>query len=92
MNSDFVKYKLVLKDTGVGMSRDFLDRIFIPYEREVRFGAKNVSGTGLGMPIVKNILSPDERRDFRGERAGKGQCFYRYPSIPQSRCGGRDGK
>ena len=74
-NSDFVKYKLVLKDTGAGMSRDFLDRIFIPYEREVRFGAKNVSGTGLGMPIVKNILSQMNGEISVESELGKGSTF-----------------
>lgn len=74
-SSDFVKYKLVLEDTGAGMSKDFLDKIFIPYEREVRFGAKNVSGTGLGMPIVKNILSQMNGEIFVESELGKGSMF-----------------
>lgn len=39
------------------MSEEFLPHLFEPYEREIRFGAKNVLGTGLGMPIVKNLIS-----------------------------------
>ena len=46
-----------MEDTGAGMSEEFLDKIFIPYERETRFGARNIAGTGLGMPITKNIIS-----------------------------------
>ncbi len=72
---EFVKYKIVIKDTGAGMSKDFLDKIFIPYEREVRFGAKNVSGTGLGMPIVKNILSQMNGKISVDSELGKGSTF-----------------
>src|SRR5699024_5900229 len=55
-SEDLSKYKIVVEDTGVGMSKDFLKKIFIPFERETRFGAKNINGTGLGMPIVYNIV------------------------------------
>ena len=51
------KYVFVIEDTGAGMSEEFLPRLFEPYEREKRFGANNVVGTGLGMPIVKNLVS-----------------------------------
>lgn len=50
------KYKIVVKDTGSGMSEAFLPRIFEPYERERRFGVKQVAGTGLGMSIVKSLV------------------------------------
>ena len=51
------KYRIIVKDTGAGMSEEFLEKIFVPYERETRFGARNIFGTGLGMSIVKNIVS-----------------------------------
>ena len=47
----------MVSDTGTGMSKEFLPKLFDPYEREVRFGAKEVMGTGLGMPIVKNLIN-----------------------------------
>ncbi|WP_160636843.1 hybrid sensor histidine kinase/response regulator [Pseudoflavonifractor sp. 60] len=50
-------YLLMVSDTGTGMSKEFLPKLFDPYEREVRFGAKEVMGTGLGMPIVKNLIN-----------------------------------
>lgn len=49
-------YQFTVSDTGIGMSEEFLDRIFVPYERETTFGARKVTGTGLGMPIVKSIV------------------------------------
>lgn len=51
------QYQIDVIDTGLGMTQEFLDKIFIPYERETRFAAKDVLGTGLGMSIVKNIIS-----------------------------------
>lgn len=51
------KYEMVVADTGYGISKKFLDEIFMPYSRESRFSFSNVQGTGLGMNIVKNIVS-----------------------------------
>lgn len=51
------RYVFVVKDTGAGMSEEFLPRLYEPYEREKRFDVQKVTGTGLGMPIVKNLVS-----------------------------------
>lgn len=51
------KYEIVIADTGYGISKKFLEKIFMPYSRESRFSFSNVQGTGLGMNIVKNIVS-----------------------------------
>ncbi len=50
-------YQFTVWDTGVGMSEEFCHRIFVPYERETRFGAANIAGTGLGMPIVRSLVT-----------------------------------
>lgn len=49
--------RIVVQDTGIGMSEEFLPRLFTPYARENRFGTQNVLGTGLGMTIVKSIVT-----------------------------------
>lgn len=51
------KFQFIVEDTGKGMTKEFLQKIFIPYQREILFGAKEILGTGLGMPIVKNIVT-----------------------------------
>lgn len=53
----YSNFKFEVKDTGYGMTKEFLERIFLPFERETRFGAKGIKGTGLGMPIVKNLVT-----------------------------------
>ena len=54
--TEHAKYQIVVADTGVGMSEEFLEKLFVPYEREENLGAKGIPGTGLGMPIVQSIL------------------------------------
>lgn len=51
------KYLFVVEDTGIGMSEDFLEKIFIPYQRETIFASKDIIGTGLGMSIVQSIVT-----------------------------------
>lgn len=53
----YSNYHFKLIDTGYGMTKEFLNKIFTPFERETRFGAKGIKGTGLGMPIVKNLVT-----------------------------------
>lgn len=49
-------YEFRVKDTGIGMSREFADRIFEPFERERSSTVSKIQGTGLGMAITKNII------------------------------------
>ena len=49
-------YEIRVKDTGIGMSREFAERIFEPFEREHTSTVSKIQGTGLGMAISKNII------------------------------------
>ena len=51
------QYKFVVADTGIGMSPAFLQRVFEPYAREMRFSDRQAAGTGLGMSITKNLVA-----------------------------------
>ena len=50
------KYQLIVEDTGIGMSEEFLEQIFEPFARETTFAPTRITGTGLGMPIVKSLV------------------------------------
>lgn len=52
----FGKYIFSIKDTGIGMSENFLPHIFEVFERERNSTISKVEGTGLGLPIAKNIV------------------------------------
>ncbi len=49
-------YEFIIKDTGIGMSEEFVKRIFEPFERERNSTISKIQGTGLGMAITKNII------------------------------------
>lgn len=68
-------YLFTVEDTGSGMSEEFMPKLFDPYEREIRFGAKEVMGTGLGMPIVKNLITRMGGQITVSSTLGKGSVF-----------------
>ncbi len=68
-------YLFTVEDTGAGMSEEFLPKLFDPYERELRFGAKEVMGTGLGMPIVKNLVTRMGGQIAVDSALGRGTTF-----------------
>lgn len=49
-------YEFVIEDTGVGMSADFVKRIFEPFEQENNDARTEYQGSGLGMAIAKKIV------------------------------------
>ena len=50
-------YEFSVKDNGIGMSEDFVKQIFEPFTRADDGRVSKIQGTGLGMPIAKNIVS-----------------------------------
>ncbi len=49
-------YEIRVKDNGIGMSPEFVEKIFSPFERERTSTVSRTQGTGLGMAITKNIV------------------------------------
>ncbi|WP_024737278.1 PAS domain-containing hybrid sensor histidine kinase/response regulator [Enterocloster asparagiformis] len=52
-----VRLSFAVSDTGIGMSQDFLSHIFDPFEQERVNAGQTYGGTGLGMPITKNLAT-----------------------------------
>ena len=52
----FGSYRMTVSDTGCGMTPEFLDRIFLPFERDGLGYANKTEGTGLGMTITKSLV------------------------------------
>jgi signal transduction histidine kinase/ActR/RegA family two-component response regulator len=53
---NYIAYKIVVEDTGIGMSEDYLPHIFEEFSREHTSTESKVVGTGLGLPIVKALI------------------------------------
>lgn len=51
------RYQFTVTDTGIGMSEEFLKKIFIPFNRESRADTKDITGAGLGLSIVNSQVS-----------------------------------
>ena len=50
-------YEIRVKDNGIGMSPEFAQKLFSPFERERPSTVSKIQGTGLGMAITKNIVN-----------------------------------
>jgi two-component system NtrC family sensor kinase len=73
---------LIVEDTGIGMSRDILDKIFLPF-----FTTKDVDeGTGLGLAVVHGIVSAHRGSIDIDSRPGAGTTFR--VNLPVNRPGG----
>ena len=73
-------YKFVISDTGIGMSPEFMKKLFTPFEREEIDIKKEVNGVGLGMAIVKSTVQLLGGQIDVSSEVGKGSVFT--VSIP----------
>ena len=62
------------RDNGIGMSEDFLSRIFEPFERAGSTTVSRIEGTGLGMSIVKKLVDAMDGSIEITSEPGKGTC------------------
>ena len=53
---DTVTCEFAVEDTGIGMSPEFAERLFTPFERENNSTVNRIQGTGLGMAITKSFV------------------------------------
>lgn len=53
----YIGYEFHVKDNGIGMSPEFLERIFEPFTREETATVNGIQGTGLGMAITYRVVS-----------------------------------
>ena len=68
-------YEFQIKDTGIGMSREFQKHVFEPFERERTSTVSGIQGTGLGMAITKNIVDMMGGQISVASEEGKGTTF-----------------
>ena len=78
----FADYDFIIRDTGIGMSQEFMKRLFEPFERERTATVSGIQGTGLGMAITKNIVDMMNGTISVDSEVGKGTEFtisLRFP-------------
>lgn len=75
LSNDYAVYQFVVSDSGIGMGKDFLERIFKPFEREKNTTFSGVHGTGLGLTIVRNAVEKMGGSITVDSVKGKGSTF-----------------
>ena len=88
-NSRLGRYRFVFRDTGIGMSEEYLQHILNPSAELTTPGSSKISGTGLGIGITKNLVQMMGGKSGRKQNWG-GQLFYGNIGIKAAgRKGGR---
>ncbi len=67
-----------VRDTGVGIDKEHLPKIFNRFYRVDKARSRNQGGTGLGLAIVKHIVQYHEGRIEVESKKGMGTCFTIY--------------
>ncbi len=71
----YATFEFCIRDTGMGMSPEFVDHVFDIFSRERSSTVSGIQGTGLGMSIAKNIVDMMNGTITVKSRLGKGTEF-----------------
>ena len=75
VNGDTLRLRITVRDTGVGMTGEDLEKLFSPFERSKEALVRQIEGSGLGMSIVqKNLEIMGSKVEVESEH-GKGSVF-----------------
>ena len=78
-------YELRVKDSGIGMGKEFAAHVFEAFERERTSTVSGIQGTGLGMAITKNIVDLMKGTIRVETEQGKGSEFIVTLPLPYAR-------
>ncbi len=70
-----VQLKIVVRDTGIGMTKENLDRLFLKFERFDLEQNQSIEGTGLGMNITRELVTLMHGQISVASEYGKGTEF-----------------
>lgn len=73
--NDEVELFFMVRDTGVGMSKEDQDLVFESYRQADASSTRNFGGTGLGLPITKQLVEMMDGSIHLESEKGKGSCF-----------------
>jgi len=82
-DSDLCNCKVTVRDSGIGISPEFLPKIFDAFAQEHPLAAENISGTGLGLSIVKHLVEAMGGKIAVTSEKGKGTEFTVWLPIKQ---------
>ena len=65
-----------IKDTGMGMSKEIQDQLFVPHVKSLSKVMKENKGAGIGLLLVKGFLEKNQGEIWAESKEGKGSTFY----------------
>ncbi len=71
----FGSYEIIVSDNGIGMSEEFVQKIFEPFERENTSTVSGIEGTGLGLSIVHHFVNMMNGEILVESQKGEGTVF-----------------
>ena len=75
LSDNEIMLKVSVKDTGIGIKKEDIERLFSPFERADEIRNRSIEGTGLGMSIVKRLLALMDSNLKVESEYGKGSEF-----------------
>ena len=83
VNNTHADIEIVISDSGIGMTEEFMKRMFIPFEQEKQI-VKQYGGTGLGLAICQNLVKMMHGRISVTSRPGEGSTFTINLTLKQT--------
>ena len=81
-DAEKVRLITVIRDTGIGMSEEFMEQMYTKFSRAVDTRVNEVRGSGLGLSIVKQIVDMMDGRIEVESEPGKGTAFTIILDVP----------
>ncbi len=82
VSDNYVKVEFIIEDNGIGISEEFQNHIYEPFEREQNTTLSGVQGSGLGLTIAKNFLDMMGGSIYLESRVKEGSRFTIILSFP----------
>ena len=82
-DSGEILYLFECRDNGIGMSREFMDTMFQPFTRSVEADKMQISGTGLGLSVIKGLVDLMHGTIDVDSQKGKGSVFRITLPFPE---------
>ena len=77
-----VRLAYVVADTGIGMSPEFMERMYQPFSRQTDSRVNSIQGTGLGLAITKQMVELMDGTIECQSEVGKGTTFTIVMDVP----------
>ena len=79
-----IRLTYVVADTGIGMSREYMETMYQPFSRQTDSRVNSIQGTGLGLAITKQMVDLMGGTIECQSKQGEGTCFTVVLDLPEA--------